>query len=70
MHDIRFGGGLNGSYYLNPVATKNRPATVFSDPEAVQLLDGAGLSWFFVNNPQEIDGGSGPSNPEDVVAKL
>jgi hypothetical protein len=69
MRDIRFGGGLNGSYYLNPVATKKRPATVFGNPND-SLFDGTGLSWFFVNSPKDINKGSGPSNPNDVVTHI
>lgn len=69
MHDILFGGGLNGSYYLNPVATKKLPATVFSDPND-SLFDGTGLSWFFVNSPKEINKGRGPSNPNDVLTHI
>jgi len=65
MHDVLFGGGQNGNYYLDPAATKTRPATVFSNPSA-KLFDGTGLSWFFVASTQQINNG-GTFNSLDRV---
>jgi hypothetical protein len=71
MHDIRFGGGLNGSYVFNPTATSTRPATVFDNGVADLLYDGSGLSWFFVHRPDDlINNGAGPLLSGDVVSRI
>jgi hypothetical protein len=71
MQDIRNGGGRNGSFVLNPVASGGHPATVFDNGTADQLFDGAGLSWFFVHLPDDtINGGAGPHVLGDVVTVI
>jgi hypothetical protein len=71
MQDILSGGGLNGNYVLNPVATEGHPATVFDDGAADMLFDGTGLSWFFVHRPNDtINNGAGPLVNGDVVSLI
>jgi hypothetical protein len=71
MQDIRNGGGLNGNFVLNTVASGGHPATVFDNGVADQLFDGTGLSWFFVHLPDDtINGGAGPRVPGDVVTVI
>jgi hypothetical protein len=71
MKDISTGGGLNGNYVLNPLATATHPATVFADSAADQLFDGSGLSWFFVHQPGgTINQGAGPLINGDVVTLI
>jgi parallel beta-helix repeat protein len=69
--DLRDGGGLNGTYILNPTATRNRAATVFDNGEADQLYDGTGLSWFFLHQPDDqINNGAGPLLTSDLVTVI
>jgi hypothetical protein len=69
--DLRDGGGLNGTYILNPTATRNRAATVFDNGVADQLYDGTGLSWFFLHQPDDqINNGAGPLLTSDLVTVI
>jgi Ca2+-binding RTX toxin-like protein len=71
LSDLSNGGGLNGSFVLNPTASPTRAATVFDDRAADLLLDGSGLSWFFVHRPDDlINNGAGPLVSGDVVSLL
>jgi hypothetical protein len=71
MGDILSGGGRNGNFILNPVASGGHPATVFDDGAADLLFDGTGLSWFFVHPPDDlINNGAGPQVSGDVVTLI
>jgi hypothetical protein len=68
---LSLGGGRNGKYVLNPVATSGRPATVFDDGAADQLYDGTGLSWFFVHQANDrINNGGVLQVQGDVVSLI
>jgi hypothetical protein len=65
------GLNLNGSYVLVPVATRKHAATVFDDAAVDQLFDGAGMSWFFVHEPDDkINNGAGPLVTGDLKAPI
>jgi hypothetical protein len=68
---LRYFAGCTVAEAVNTTANRNRAATVFNNGVADQLFDGTGLSWFFLDRPDDqINDGNGPSVTGDVVSVI